>query len=636
MKRVVLTLWLASSSALAQDSIELIYPEELLTIPHILRTPVISDFAVAPDGETVALSLSGIGKQTLWMMPRGDPAGSPIATSRGMGERDVDWSPDGKRIAFIGSRADQWHIFISDPKGENARQITRHRGQDRRPRWSPDGSHIAFLSERVASETGWDLWVTTVTEGRARQITEHPFDEADHRWSPDGRRLALTFRAGRHVERSVGVVSLEDGELDIDIDIDIISLLPVDWQGDSFGPRWSPDGARIAFVSDAPGRKAIYVVSFDGGDGDTPELLVDSEFELTEPAWSPDGNYLAYIENRDGNLRLKLHDFEKDRQRTLTLRAGVHSQPVWRPDGTAVLGLFEAYNYPRDVWAYPIEGGRERLSDTLPPDLDVRRMARPELVRFKSFDERVITGFLYLPESATPESPVPVLVRPHGGPSSQWTNRWHPFAQLLTQRGYAVFAPNVRGSTGYGTLFENLNDGAWGQGDLEDLIAGTRAVTERPEVRNDRIGIWGVSYGGFLTLAAITRYPEFFTCAVEAVGMPDLEALYRQTNIEGQSYLDRELGPLRGNLELYRQLSPIGDVAAIKTPLLSFHGQVYPLVPYETKRPFFDALRARRKYPLLEYIFRGDEVRGTYRHDLHPEGAWAYVEKILEFLDIYL
>ncbi len=632
MKRVVLTLWLASRAALAQDPIELIYPEELLTIPHILKTPVISDFAVAPDGETVMLSLSGIGKQTLWMMPKGDPAGSPIATSRGMGERDIDWSPDGKRIAFIGSRADQWHIFISDPKGENARQVTRHRGQDRKPRWSPDGSHIAFSSERVASETGWDLWVTTVAEGRARQLTEHPFDEVDHRWSPDGARLALTFRAGRHVERAVGVVRLEDSELDIDI----ISLLPDDWRGDSFGPRWSPDGARIAFVSDAAGRKAIYVVSSNRGDRGTPELLVDSEFELTEPAWSPDGNYLAYIENRDGNLRLKLHDFEKDAERTLTLRAGVHSQPVWRPDGTAVLSLFEAYNYPRDVWAYPIEGGRERLSDTLPPDLDVRRMARPELLRFQSFDEREITGFLYLPESATAESPVPVLVRPHGGPSSQWTNRWHPFAQLLTQRGYAVFAPNVRGSTGYGAMFENLNDRSWGQGDLEDLIAGTRAVTARPEVRNDRIGVWGVSYGGFLTLAAITRYPEFFTCAVEAVGMPDLEALYRQTNIEGQSYLDRELGPLRGNLELYRQLSPLGDVAAIKTPLLSFHGQRYPLVPYETKRPFFDALRARPKYPLLEYIFRGDEVRGTYRHDLHPEGAWAYVEKILEFLDIYL
>jgi dipeptidyl aminopeptidase/acylaminoacyl peptidase len=165
---------------------------------------------------------------------------------------------------------------------------------------------------------------------------------------------------------------------------------------------------------------------------------------------------------------------------------------------------------------------------------------------------------------------------------------------------------------------------------------GTRSVAERPEIRDDRIGIWGVSYGGFLTLAAVTRYPKFFACAIEAVGMPDLERLYRQTTVDGTSYLDRELGALRGNLELYRSLSPIRDVASVTVPLLSFHGEIYPLVPYETKKPFFDAIRARPDNALIELIFKGAAVRGTYRHDLYPEAAWAYVEKILEFLEIYL
>ena len=263
-------------------------------------------------------------------------------------------------------------------------------------------------------------------------------------------------------------------------------------------------------------------------------------------------------------------------------------------------------------------------------------MVRPELVTFESFDEREISGFLYVPEDASPENPAPLLVRPHGGPTSQWVNGWHPFTQLLAQQGYAVFAPNVRGSTGYGVEFENLNDRAWGQGDLEDLMWGTRFVTERPEIRSDRTGIWGVSYGGFLTLAAIARYPDFFACAIEAVGMPDLEKLYRETTLEGTSYLDREIGTLRGNLELYRTLSPVRDADKVETPLLSFHGEIYPLVPYEAKKPFFDALRKKPDYPLLEYTFRSDHVRGTYRHDLHPEAAWAYVDKILEFLGIYL
>ena len=613
---------LLSFPALAQEMIE---PIELLTIPHILQTPVIADFALAPDGNTLALSLSALGKQTVWMIPPDDNVGSPIATTRGSNERDVDWSPDGERIAFVGSRARQWHVFVSDPKGENARQLTRHRGQDRRPRFSPDGTHIAYLSERIATDTGWDLWVTSLAEGRPRQLTSHPFDEADPRFSPDGSRIAITFRAGRHVNRRIAIVPATGG--------DLIDVLPAEWQGDSFGARWSPDGTKLVFVSDESGRKALYTVPATRG---APERVLDSDYELIEPAWSPDGKKLAYLENRDGNLRLKLYDLENGKDRTLTLRAGVHSQPEWRSDGTAVLAMFEAWNYPRDVWAYPVEGGRERLSDTLPPDLDVRRMVRPELVRFESFDEREITGLLYAPEDASAENPASLLVRPHGGPTSQWKNGWHPFAQLLAQRGYAVLAPNVRGSTGYGLEFENLNDRAWGRGDLEDLVAGTRAVSERPEIRDDRIGIWGVSYGGFLTLAAVTRYPDLFACAIEAVGMPDLEKLYRETTIEGTSYLDREIGPLRGNLELYRSLSPVRDVANIEVPLLSFHGQIYPLVPYETKKPFFDAIRKRPDYPLIELIFKDSDVRGTYRHDLHPEAAWAYVEKILEFLEIYL
>jgi len=633
MKRLVLVLCLSSAVSAAQDPpdgpepLEPVTPDALLTVPHILKTPVIHDFALAPDDSGVALSLSVLGKETLWMIPDDETVGSPIASSRGLGERDVDWSPDGERIAFAASRGTRWHIYMSDPAGENARRLTRHTGLDRKPRWSPDGTQIAFLSTRPETETGWDLWLTTLPEGRQRQLSRHPFDEDDHRWSPDGKRIAFTYRSGRHVNRRIGIIPIDGSSHEF------LDPLPEEWQGDSYGARWSGDGQELIFVSDEGGRKALYRVPAGRGE---PTLLIDSPHELTEPALSPDGTKLAYLENRDGNVRLKLHDLETEEDRTLTLRAGVHTHPVWRQDGSTVVALYEAWNYPRDVWAYPIEGGRERVSDTLPADLDVRRLARPELIRFEAPDGQEITGFLYLPEAASAEEPVPALVRPHGGPTSQWKNGWHPFAQLLIQQGYAVFAPNVRGSTGYGVSFESLNNAAWGQSDLDDLIAGARLVVERPEILDDRVGIWGVSYGGFLTLAAITRYPDFFACAVEAIGMPDLEKLYRQTNTEGRTYLDRELGPLRGNLERYRSLSPLTGVENVETPLLSFHGELYPLVPYETKRAFFDALRRRPGYPLTELIFKGDEARGTYRHDLHPGASWAYVEKILEFLGIYL
>jgi dipeptidyl aminopeptidase/acylaminoacyl peptidase len=262
-------------------------------------------------------------------------------------------------------------------------------------------------------------------------------------------------------------------------------------------------------------------------------------------------------------------------------------------------------------------------------------MVRPELVRYSSWDGQTITGYLYLPMAASADRPVPLVAHPHGGPTSQWLNGWHPFVQRLVQQGFAIFAPNVRGSSGFGVEFENLNDGDWGGGDLKDLVAGVQELTERPEILDGQVGIWGVSYGGFLTLAALGRYPDLFACAVEAVGMPDLEKLYRETNPEGLTYLEREIGPLRGHLELYRNLSPVRLVDDMKTPLLTFHGEDYPLVPYSTKVEFLRSLHGRQ-VPIQEFVFKGDQGRGVYRFDLYPAVGVFYMEKILEFFGLHL
>ncbi len=624
MTKFVLFAAFVAVPTLGAQPIEQLEPDKLLTIPHILRTPVISSFALAPDGKRVAIHMAILGTEKIWLLPGDGTAGAAIPTTRGTADRYPAWSPDGRSLAFASNRHGGFRLYIADEKGRNARLLVRQESEAMLPRWSPDGSMIAFLSR--GGESGWDLWLAPV-DGAAepRPLTRLPFDEEDPRWSPDGARIAVTLGGGRHQTRRLGIVNVKTGEIE--------EPLPKNWEGDSFGGRFSPDGTRLAFVSDHPGRKTVYLLPMRGG---APEALLSSSFELTDPEFSPDGRSLAYLENRDGDRKVWIHDFETRRERTLSLRNGTHSEPMWTPDGKAVLSLFEAWNFPRDIWTYSLEGGRERVSETLPPDLDVRKMVRPELVRFSSFDSREITGYLYVPEGAGPGKPAPLLVTPHGGPTSQWQNSWHPFVQLLVQRGYAVFAPNVRGSSGFGREFENLNDGDWGRGDLEDLILGTKRVMERPDVRDDRPAIWGVSYGGFLTLAALARYSDFFVCAVEALGMPDLESLYRETTDEGRAYLDREIGPLRGNLSLYRELSPSTHVDRVRTPLMSFHGEIYSLVPYATKKAFVDALRQRADYRFQEFIFKREEARATYQHALYPEAAWAYIEKILEFLEIYL
>ncbi|MGH9334428.1 MAG: TolB family protein, partial [Vicinamibacteria bacterium] len=161
-------------------------PEELLTIPHILRTPLIAAFALAPDGKQVALSISVLGKETIWLIPGDGTAGGPIATSKGTADRDPDWSPEGSSLSFVSNRDLGWKLYVADAKGANARVLTANDGDVKQPRWSPDGKWIAYLSRAISGESGWDLWVVSSDgTGTPRQLTSEPLDEEDPRWSPD-------------------------------------------------------------------------------------------------------------------------------------------------------------------------------------------------------------------------------------------------------------------------------------------------------------------------------------------------------------------------------------------------------------------------------------------------------------------
>ena len=581
---------------------------------------------------------------------------------------------------------------------------------------SPDGERVAFLGRPVGDSasgengengenresTGYDLWTVPVGGGEPRRVTSHPGDEGAPVWSPDGRFLAYAFDAGlagfsgdlrgapaptRSGVAIVAVVAASGspgGEPAAAPRVLLTDTALPPRGTPASAPTWTPDGAGLVWAAPfAPGAEAepfdaLYLLDASG-EAEPRPLVTAAGSDLSEPAFRPapgsvPGNEttvdpdafawdLAWIADDGVSRRLHRAALRRDgsgeialsgRVRVVTRGRGVASDPRWTADGSRLAALHEAAVSPRDLWIFPLAGGRERLSDTLFPELDVRAFSRPEVLEVTSADGFATNALLYRPGgsasrgAAEADAGAPLLVYLRGPAGGEFGGGFEedlgggfragfdPLVQLLAERGYAVLVPNVRGGRGRGGSFAAANDGDWGGGDLADLVAAARAAPELPGVAPDRAGVFGVGYGGFLALAALARHPDLFVCGVEAMGTADFVRLRRDLDPARRRALENELGPLRGNLAVWRRLSLTGEGAAVRAPLLSFHGEEVPESPYAAKESFLDELRRRADYPLAELYFRGDSGRAVFRPETDRGAAYGFLAKVLEFLSLHL
>ena len=573
----------------------------------------------------------------------------------------------------------------------------------RAPAVSPDGERVAFLGralgdsasgEDPGADTGYDLWTISAVGGDPRRVTRHPGDEGAPVWSPDGRFLAYTFDAGlagfagdprggpAPARSGVAVVAafVPDGGDPTAAPRVLLTDGALPPRGTpASAPTWTPDSAGLVWAAPfAPGAEAepfdaLYLLDA-AGEAEPRPLVTAAGADLSQPAFRPapapgSGNEAAALSGADSaaepdadpvawdlawiaddgvSRRLHRAALGRDRSgevavsgrvRVVTRGRGVASDPRWTADGSRLAALHESAVSPRDLWIFPVAGGRERLSDTLFPELDVRAFSRPEVLEVAAPDGFSTNALLYRPaggDAAEPGDDAPLLVHLRGPAGRGFRAGFDPLVQLLAERGYAVLVPNVRGGRGRGGAFAAANDGDWGGGDLSDLVAATRTARELPGVAPDRAGVFGVGYGGFLALAALARHPDLFECGVEAMGTADFVRLRRALDPERRRELENELGPLRGNLETWRRLSLTGEGGAVRAPLLSFHGEEVPEAPFAAKDDFLDELRQRADYPLVELYFRADSGRAVFRPETDRGAAYGFLAKVFEFLSLHL
>jgi dipeptidyl aminopeptidase/acylaminoacyl peptidase len=426
--------------------------------------------------------------------------------------------------------------------------------------------------------------------------------------SRDARYVAVERTGERSGDNDLLLCDLATGEVSL--------LTPHDAPAEFTSPVWTDTGIAMATNH---GRDTFAIVR----EGET----------LYESAWDVDlaaddaGRMLLAVENADGYSRLQL---VQGKEIPLPGR-GVVDHPVFSPDGTKLAFAFSSPVEPNDVYVYDLASRSLDRLTTSPRDVDPATLVEPALHRFESFDGESIAVFLFEPEGG---GPFPVVVTVHGGPESQW-RPWYspafaPLTQELVARGYAVAAPNVRGSTGYGKRFEHLDDVELRLDSVRDLAALHAWLSARPEIDGSRAVVYGRSYGGYMVLAALAFQPELWAAGIEAVGISSLVTFLQNTSPYRRAAREREYGSLEHDRDYLEQASPMTHIDNVRAPLFIQHGRNDPRVPVSESEHIAAVLRERGvECELLIFEDEGHTVEKLPNRIETFERAVRFLDRVL-------
>lgn len=544
-------------------------------------------------------------------------------------ESDATLSPDGTRLAFVRDGA----VWLASFPEMDAAPLTAEEGAFRSLAWSPDGRYLMALHgdrERImeettslvgdklefyrSEETPADIAVVEVETGAVHWLERGDAYSEEAAWSSDG-RLAWQEIAADARQRRILLAGPPDWQPRA-----VVEEIDEAWWSLTYleaGPRWAPDGRSFAYISDRDGWAHVYLVTPDAEGADaSPLQLTRGEFEVEAPAWDPGGARLVVSANRGSATERGLFLVGLDEEgaqpgemEPISRLRGTSSGAVWRPDGRRLAFLHADPENPVDIWVQaPGDAEARQLTESWPEAADVTELIVPIPVRFGSSDGELVPAQLILPPDEAAESPVPGIVWVHGGGIRQNRFGWHPmrgyaifygFHQYLAQRGYAVLAVDYRGSIGYGRDFRVAQHMDLGGLDLDDVLAGARYLRRLREVEIGRVAVWGLSYGGYLTLQALVRAPTAFDAGIDVAGVADWEAWAVDP---GGLWIDGRMGPAAQNSELYRERSPVHFVEQLVRPLLILHGTADRPVPVLQSLRLIDALvRENRDFEAMIY-----------------------------------
>jgi dipeptidyl aminopeptidase/acylaminoacyl peptidase len=630
------------------------------TIQQYLNIKSAGGSSLSPDARQMAYTTNVSGTSQIWIVDL--PSGTPKQLTNY--EDNIGfarWLPDGSGIVFGKARGgdENTQFFWMKPDGTGVRELTN----DPKVRHnfagvSKDGTKIYYASNK-RNRTFFDVYSMEIASGKETLLYQYDGNINIAAVNDAGTKFVLS-RSG--IEKS-----LDNDLYMVDVATKKETHLTPHTDASEFGSVEFLADSIVYTTNDKREFEGLAQMRKKNASGDDwseanreVKIIDDQQWDVGGVTLNDNASMMAYTVNRDGFTELYLRKIEtggKPLISTVAAKAeqiklpaqGIAGGMTFSKDGSKMTFNFSSSKHNGDIWLYDLK--TKSLTQVTKSDnagISSESFIAPELVKFKSFDGREIPAWYYKPKGSgdisvasaetadsakvtvTRKPRLPVIVSVHGGPEGQSRPGFNPLFQYYLSRGYAVLDPNVRGSTGYGKTYTHLDDVEKREDSVKDLAAAHQWLVTQGRADPKRIAVMGGSYGGYMTMAAVTLYPDLWAAAVNTVGIVNWETFLQNTSGYRRRQREVEYGMLDKNIDFLRAISPIKKIDRIKTPLFVIHGKNDPRVPYTEAEQVVKALKDRKA--VVEYKLYDDEGHGISklknRLELYP--------LVADFLDKYM
>jgi len=606
---------------------------DFYNLENLLRIPYVDPdmgYDISIDGKTIAYSWNITGRWEIYILNLEVDTDPVQITDKDGSKFSPSWSPDGRKLAYVLdlNGGENYDIYIWDSVNGVHTNLTPDSTAaiSTEYDWSPDGKWIAYCSDQQGQ---FNVYIMPCTGGQSHNIYCSSYPDWSVIWSPDGRNLAVVSEATGQ-DQWITIVPINGN------DPKIISIggNPICAKDAS----WSEDGSKLAFSSNFLGQFDIAIYDIETG---RINWITEGEGEKEHPEWISAGA-LVYTTSYGPKVELSIRKIQGDEICVSKLEPGVIYLPRYDPNHHKIFFVFDNPRHPCDLWSYSIDSQQlTQITHSFPKAINPDNLVMPAEIKYPGLDGTDVPALLYRPriedirkldKLAVPDGSLlpPSVIYIHGGPNWLSQITWDPLLQYMVAQGWAVLAPNYRGSTGYGKEWQLANRFDLGGVDTDDIVAGAIYLVNEKISGSDQIAVTGRSWGGYLTMTCLTQYPH--TWAAGSAVVPFLNWFTGHENSRRDlQHWDREnFGDPIKDKKLWYERSPYFHLDRIEAPVQLICGAHDVRCPASESAAGYQKLKELGKN--CEYHLYPDEGHSFLKVENQVKSKKQQVEFLAKYL----